>query len=344
MSTKLKLGIINSSPLNVSYGGVGPFIKNLDPFLKKNFDVTYITLPTNIHDLKFPRRLSFLVYLLFKRNLINKQDIILSHVPEGSYVASFSRTPLVHIFHGNYNAMSQSRFWYGRYFERVFSYFEKTILHRAKLVYTVGIERPNVPKILNPILHSVDIKPVESRRGFVFVGRLEKIKNINKIIEIYASLNPDIRKDNDLFIAGTGSQEKYLKDLRSKYNLEENIKFIGELPNQELIEFLSFKKILLMASDQEGLPMAIAESLSVGIPVISTDTGDISRAVSNGYNGFLVPISFKYQEYIQKIEEILPNYLSFSTNALNSSTKFQAHKIAEKLSQEMKELLNNRYE
>ena len=58
--TKPRLGIVNSSTLVKSYGGIAPFIKNLDPFLQDAFDVTYIVLPDALYNIHFiPRRLIF---------------------------------------------------------------------------------------------------------------------------------------------------------------------------------------------------------------------------------------------------------------------------------------------
>jgi glycosyltransferase involved in cell wall biosynthesis len=320
-----------------SYGGVGPFIKNMDPFLQRDLEVSYITLPPNLHDLKFiPRRLTFLIFLLLKIKSFRKFDILLSHVPEGSYIVSFTKTPFVHIFHGNYNAMSQSRFWYGKYFKSIFDSFEKRIIQKAKLKYTVGNERPNIPKIMNPIHHSISVKPIDNRMGFIFVGRLEKIKNIDKIIKIYSLLEEETTDNNLLYIAGTGSQEQILKQMTVDMNLSKKIIFTGEFSNTELIELLSKKRLLLMASSQEGLPMAIAESLSVGIPVISTDTGDISRVIKDDYNGFLLPIEFDYDVYKNKIKSILSNYKFFASNALESAEIFKAENVAMKLIDDIK--------
>jgi glycosyltransferase involved in cell wall biosynthesis len=337
---KLKLGILNSSPLMVSYGGVGPFIKNLDPFLSEAFDVTYITLPPKLHDMKyFPKRLLYVLYLLFKMKSFKKQDVILSHVPEGSYIVSFTETPLIHIFHGNHNPMSQSRFWYGKYFKVIFDFFEARIIKKAKINYTVGKERPNAAKILNPIYHSITPKPIAERAGFIFVGRLEKIKNIDKIITIYSLLKENIKNDNLLYIAGKGTQELILKQMAEDMKLTDKVIFTGELTNNQLIEFVSNRRLLLMASSQEGLPMAIAESLSVGIPVISTDTGDISRAIQDNYNGFLLPIEFNTGDYINKIQYILDNYELFSANALVSADIFKAETVSKKLMDEIKSLV-----
>lgn len=47
--------------------------------------------------------------------------------------------------------------------------------------------------------------------------------------------------------------------------------------------------VLVLMSEQEGLPMAIIEALSLGVPVIATPVGGIPEAVADGVNGFLVP-------------------------------------------------------
>src|SRR5690606_3844872 len=97
---KIKLGIINSSPFTISYGGVAPFMKNLDPHLSEEYKVTYITLSKNLHNLRFiPRRLLLLLFLLWNTRSLKKYDIVLSHVPEGSFIVSFLKIPFIHIFH-----------------------------------------------------------------------------------------------------------------------------------------------------------------------------------------------------------------------------------------------------
>ena len=111
---KPRIGILNSSSIAKSYGGIAPFIKNLDPFLRKDFDLTYITLPDSLYKLSFiPHRLWYVLYLLTKTGRLKKMDMIISHVPEGSWVVSFGKVPFVHIFHGNANPMAGSRYWYG---------------------------------------------------------------------------------------------------------------------------------------------------------------------------------------------------------------------------------------
>ena len=338
---KRRLGILNSSTFIKSYGGIAPFIKNLDPFLQEAFDVTYVVLPDSLYNIHFiPRRLIFLIYLLIKRKKLKDFDMILSHVPEGSIVASFGEVPLGHIFHGNFNPMSQSRYWYGKYFKSIFTSMEKRIIKKASLMYTVGNERPGIPKIFNPIFHTVRIKAGAVRSGFIFSGRLEKIKNVDRIIRIYAKLKPEIQLENSLYIAGMGTQENSLKELAKALPILGQVLFMGHLNNDALIEEDSTKKIFLMASSQEGFPMAIAEAFSLGVPVISTDTGDISRFLKNNINGFLLPVDFTDEEYIQCIETILQDYDRFSESALNSSSVFQAAKVAADLIEDINRVVH----
>ena len=94
-----------------------------------------------------------------------------------------------------------------------------------------------------------------------------------------------------------------------------------------------------MASSNEGLPTAIAEALSVGVPVVSTDIGDISLAIKNNVNGFLLPLDFKDEEYIEAMQKILNDYDRFSVAAKESSVVFQSEKITRQVVVEINKIL-----
>jgi glycosyltransferase involved in cell wall biosynthesis len=338
--SKIVLGIVNSSPINMTYGGVAPFIKNLDTFLQTEYDVVYILLPSSLTKINFiPRRLIFLIYLFLNKRKLRSCDIILSHVPEGSYIASYVNVPFIHIFHGNFNAVSKSRFWYGKYFMPIFDGMDKRILRKASHVYTVGDEKNGIPKILNPIYHSVQLKSIGSRSGFIFSGRLEKVKGVDRLLKVYSKLPESIRVKNPFYIAGIGTQESNLRKLVSSLNLDNQVIFLGNLKNEEMVETDSSKKMMIMASSQEGLPMAIAEALSVGTPVVATDTGDISRIIKNNENGFMLPIAFSDDEYVESIMKILNDYDRFSRNAFESAKIFRAETVAASLIKDINKLV-----
>lgn len=337
------LGIVNSSPISMTYGGVAPFIKNLDPFMQEEYKVNYILLPPRLTRINIiPRRLIFLIYLYLNRKQLRNCDVILSHVPEGSYIASFVKVPFIHIFHGNFNAVSKSRFWYGKYFMPVFDQMDKRIMKKASLVYTVGDEESGIPKILNPIHHSVKRKSIASRTGFIFSGRLEKVKGVDRLLRIYAKLPESVKIENPFFIAGFGTQETQLKKLAENLGLEKSVFFLGDLKNEDMVETDSTKRIMIMASSQEGLPMAIAEALSVGIPVVATDTGDIARVIKSNENGFLLPLAFREEDYVDSILKILADYERFSENAYASAEIFRAEKVAAALIKDINKIIQKK--
>lgn len=334
-----KLAVINSDPMDCNYGGVAPFLRNMHPYLCENFDVEYFTIPPTWTGRRIPGRIKMMWTLLKRRKAIKKCDFVLSHVPEGSYIISFLGVPYCHIFHGNFNPMKGTRYRLGKYFGWLFDIFQKRIEKTCPLMYTVGPVFGDVKKLMNPISHNVAEKPYSQRKGFIFAGRLELIKNIDRIIRIYSKLPEELRKDNHLYIAGFGTQEEALKKLVADMGLTEYVEFLGSVPNKEMPEVDSTKKLLLMASSNEGLPTAIAEALSVGVPVVSTDIGDISLAIKNNVNGFLLPLDFKDEEYIEAMQKILNDYDRFSVAAKESSVVFQSEKITKQVIVEINKIL-----
>lgn len=337
-----KLGIINSDSKEFSYGGVAPIMRNMHPYLEKAFEVEYFYLPDKWKKMWGLNRVKIMIYLFLHRKELKSCDFILSHIPEGSYLVSFIGVPYAHIYHGNTNPMDQSRYKCGKYFKFVFELFFKRIEKTCPLKYTVGPVWGDKKKLFNPII--VDVKPLlgDKRSGFMFAGRLEQVKNIDHIIKIYSKMPAELRKENHLYIAGFGTQEGKLKQLVNDLGLNEFVHFYGNLPNSEIAKKDTEKKILLMASTYEGLPTAIAEALSVGVPVVSTDVGDISIVIKNDYNGFLLPLGFKDEDYISCVQKILADYDRFSKAAMESSKIFNAENITNSMIKDINDVLDDK--
>lgn len=331
---KLKVLILNDRDRNSGFGGQASFIKNLHPFLEKEYNLTYLTLPGVYHQQKIiPIRLLYLFrvisFLVRKRKTF---DLIISHTPEASFAASLFTVPFIHIFHGNANPLSMSKFRTGKYFKWVFDRFETRVAKKAGLLYTVGEPGKKAMKIYNPIEYIPEkILSYDERRDFIFSGRLENVKNVDVIIKRYNTLPAYIKQNNKLHLIGTGTRENNLKTLVNELNLTEKVIFHGLVPNEKSISLTSRSYILLMASSHEGFPMTIAESLTVGTPVISTNVGDIRSVLKDGINGYLLPANFTSEEFNERITSILSDYERFSENAVKSSCIFRADEIAGQL-------------
>ncbi|MDI1323397.1 MAG: glycosyltransferase family 4 protein [Algoriphagus sp.] len=336
MEKKLKAAVLLTNSFLTSYGGIGPFVRNLDIDLCHYFDLQYFFLPERLEKVRLvPHRLLFVFFLLWKFRQLKQNDVIISHSPEGSLVATYTFKPLVHVFHGNTNPMDISRFRFGKYLSWVFDYIHKVIYAKAFLLYSVGEKRPGAKKFVNPIAHEVQIKKTSDREGFIFAGRLEKGKCIPKIIEAYSWLPAQIKANHKLYIAGSGSELPNLKELVKKISLVDKVVFLGNMDNRSLIEITSSRKLLLMASAFEGFPMAIAEAFSVGIPVLSTAVGDIPQFVKSGFCGLLYPVEFNPKDYAKGIESILEDYTSYAESALVASRPFDAKEITRDFAQDI---------
>lgn len=335
-----KLIILNTEPLDYSYGGVCPFMRNMDRHFRKAFDVEYMVLPNLWRDKPGSTRMKYLIYLWLHKKRLAQADFILSHCPEGSYIASFLNVPYSHIYHGNSNPMTISRFRVGKYFAKVYDAIFKRIDKTCPLVYSVGPTRNSRQrKLFNPLIQNVKPKPIEERKGFIFAGRLESMKNVDRLITIYSKLPENIRNKHPFYIAGYGTEEENLKKQVEKMCLDGQVIFLGKIENKDMMLTDSDKRVMLMASSTEGMPTAIAEAFSVGLPVVSTAVGDIPSVVEHGKNGYLLPTSFRDEEYIKAIVDVLDNYGDFAESAYKKSELFNGEKITTKVIDDINKII-----
>ena len=337
-----KLLVLNTDDKECAYGGICPFMRNMHPYLSKSFIVDYLVLPERWKRLPGPVRFYYCIYLLFHLSKLSKFDFILSHAVEGSYFASFTKTPYAHIFHGNTNPVEFSRFFYGSWFVGVYNKMYDRIKKTASLLYTVGpTDNDRIKKLYNPLNQNVAPLPISERKGFVFAGRLEIVKRVDLLIEIYSQLPKPIQEQNPFYIIGYGTLESSLRRLVSEKGLEDRVIFVGKVENSLMMKTVADKKIMLMASITEGFPTAIAEAFSVGLPVVTTAVGDISSIVKDGVNGRLLQADFDINDYINSINSVLDDYTHFSDEAFETSSVFNSEIITKGVVKDIDSILES---
>ncbi len=134
-------------------------------------------------------------------------------------------------------------------------------------------------------------KPLNiNREDFcMFVGSLTKRKGLEYLIKaIYLLREKDNKKLNCL-IVGDGPEKQNLMKLVNKYNLNDQIKFMGIISDKKVLCELYNKSIFfVLPSITEGLPQAMLEAMACEKAVCVTKTSGIPRVIKDGYNGFLV--------------------------------------------------------
>lgn len=79
-----------------------------------------------------------------------------------------------------------------------------------------------------------------------------------------------------------------MKRLANEQQVEPWIEFVGWTDGEAKEKYLKESQALVLPSYNEGLPIAVLEAIGYGLPIIATDVGDMSAAVKNGQNVFLI--------------------------------------------------------
>ena len=125
------------------------------------------------------------------------------------------------------------------------------------------------------ITSNIDFLPIKESEHFLYIGRIEKPKNIENALSAFKILLENIdNKDLKFIIAGKGRYEKYLKNFVKKINLEENIIFKGFVSEEEKKELLNKSYALVMPAINEPFGLTVIEALYCScISIISNKSG-----------------------------------------------------------------------
>jgi L-malate glycosyltransferase len=86
---------------------------------------------------------------------------------------------------------------------------------------------------------------------------------------------------------GQGPLEAEMRARHERMKLGDRVLLLGHRP--DAVRVLAASDVFTMASDNEGLPVALMEALALGLPVAATAVGGIPGAVTDGVEGLLVP-------------------------------------------------------
>lgn len=166
----------------------------------------------------------------------------------------------------------------------------------------------------------------------LFVGRHEKYKNIDKVINAYLDLTENIKENLSLVIIGK-SNNVVTPDLKILSKQNNKIIFLESLSPEDLSLFYKNAKILVHLSEYEGFGLTVLEAMSYGIPVIASNISSIPEVV--GDSSFLVDITNK-REIIDKINLLISDeelYKKISKSVKERSKIFTWKKTSEQLLQ-----------
>jgi colanic acid/amylovoran biosynthesis glycosyltransferase len=173
-----------------------------------------------------------------------------------------------------------------------------------------GITHPN-SLILPSGTDTSAFVPSQTRRPgwFLSIGRFVDKKKHDLSIEAFAQAAKD-HPEAQLHLVGNGPKEAACRALAARLDVADRVHFHGALPHDQVRDLLAQASIYLQHSvkapngDEEGLPTAIQEAMSCGLPVIATRHAGIPEIITHEENGLLVE-EHDLQGYAAQIARLL---------------------------------------
>jgi len=116
------------------------------------------------------------------------------------------------------------------------------------------------------------------------VAGLRPEKNITRLINAFGQI-ASLYQDAKLVIVGSGSEEQALRAHADQLGLAKRVVFTGAMANPETI--IPAFEVFALSSDTEQMPLSVIEAMACGLPIVSTDVGDIRQMVCKENQRFI---------------------------------------------------------
>lgn len=204
-------------------------------------------------------------------------------------------------------------------FCRIFPEYEKKVIFCNNLI--------DYKKIQN--LSNENIEEKRNKYTFVNVGRHdEKQKKLTRIIEASKLLKYE-GLDFEVWFVGEGPDTDAYKELVKKYNLKENIKFMGVKKNP--YPYMQKADAVILTSDYEGYPVVFLESFVLNKPIITTDIADAKKDIQNKF-GVVTK---------KEIDGIYKAMKQFIQNSYKINEGFDPMKYNDEIETKIENIINN---
>lgn len=148
--------------------------------------------------------------------------------------------------------------------------------------YTVvppGVEHPDLPD-RSRARQSLGLE--ESDVAVLFLARLTPIKRPDRLLDVAENVMQRFDAVRFLVVGGGELLEQMKGDAESR-NLP--VRFLGWRGDVETV--LAAADMILLTSDNEGMPVSLIEAAMAGVPAVATDVGSVSEVVEDGETGFV---------------------------------------------------------
>jgi len=166
--------------------------------------------------------------------------------------------------------------------------FNKVNAKKVSVIYN-GVDIPSFRASYDPA-SAVNLRQklgVKNNSAIIgIVARLSEEKDHETLLNAFKIL---LQKNipAELIIVGGGHLESKLKDLAVKFQIDQQVKFLGF--RNDISQLLAVFDVFVLSSLSEGISLTLLEAMSAGKPIIATRVGGNPEVVIDGMTGLKVP-------------------------------------------------------
>lgn len=140
---------------------------------------------------------------------------------------------------------------------------------------------------------SPDVPPIEEfsdgKLNILFVGRLEKRKGLDYLLEAYKQIKPEF-PNSRLIVVGPGKRLRKKYERRVMRHRLKDVVVIGYAAYRDLPRYYQTADIVCCpATGRESFGIVLLEAMAVGKPVVASNIQGYNSVVTHGAEGLLVP-------------------------------------------------------
>mgnify|MGYP002879628692 CR=1 FL=1 len=133
------------------------------------------------------------------------------------------------------------------------------------------------------------VEPLPEKLSFLMLARFVKSKGIIEYAEAAKIVKKVYPQTNFILIGPEDmSPNSFPIEEINRFVDEGRINYLG--PKKDVLPFIQKCSVFVLPSYHEGMPRTVIEAMAIGRPIITTDTAGCQETVSNGINGWLVPV------------------------------------------------------
>lgn len=143
-------------------------------------------------------------------------------------------------------------------------------------------------------------------RYLLFIGILALKKNLATLVRAMALLQQEMPNPPPLVIVGPPyhlSEDRAVFDLIKELKLEAQVRYLGELPSEELHAILTHAELLALPAIHEGFGIPAIEAMACGVPVIASRASALPEIINSA--GILISDYLSPAAWAEAIEALL---------------------------------------